>query len=121
MAFGKSGGGGRRVEKRVGAPMQALLITMSERNPALLLDISATGARLRAKNPPPSGTELFLQAGGVDVYARVAWQEGDSVGLAFESRIVGWDVEYLRANALRAGDREIAPAEKSRRVPGRVR
>lgn len=112
MAFGKSAGGGRREAKRVRAPMPALLITMSERHPALLFDISQTGARLRAKDPPRKGTELFLQAGGVDVYASVAWQNGDAVGLVFESEISAWDVEYLRANAMKPGKAAMSAAEK---------
>jgi hypothetical protein len=112
MAFGKSAGGGRRVAKRVQAPMPALLITMSDRHPALLFDISRTGARLRAKDPPPKGTELFLQAGGVDVYGQVAWRDGDAVGLLFDSEITDWDVEYLRANAMKAGKATLSAAEK---------
>jgi hypothetical protein len=112
MAFGKAAGGGRRGEKRVSAPMPALLITMSERHPALLFDISSTGARLRAKDPPAKGTELFMQAGGVDVYARVAWQRSDSVGLIFETAIGAWDVEYLRANSMKAGKAGMTAAEK---------
>ena len=92
--------------------MPALLITLSERHPALLFDISKTGARLVAKNPPRKGTELFLQAGGVDVYARVAWQNGDAVGLIFETEIDSWDVEYLRVNSLKAGKAKMTGAEK---------
>lgn len=102
MSFGKSGGGGRRGDRRVRAPIPALLITMSERHSAELLDISQSGARLRSKDPPGEGTELFLQVGGVDVYARVAWQDGPALGLVFETRIDPWDVEYLRANSLKA-------------------
>lgn len=112
MSFGKSGGGGRRATERVKAPMPALLITMSDRHPALLFDISRTGARLRAKDPPPKGTELFLQAGGVDVYAKVIWQKADAVGLVFETQITAWDVEYLRMNAMKAGKANMTAAEK---------
>ncbi len=102
MSFGRSGGGGRRGDSRVRAPIPALLITMSDRRSAVLLDISQSGARVRSKDPPGEGTELFLQVGGVDVYARVAWQDGTALGLVFETRIDAWDVEYLRANSRKA-------------------
>ena len=49
MTFGTRNGGGRRSAKRVDAPLPALLITMSNRHPALLFDISQTGAKLRPR------------------------------------------------------------------------
>lgn len=54
--FGKREGGGRRIVKRVDASLPALLITMSDRHPAVLSNISRTGALLHAKDAPPNGT-----------------------------------------------------------------
>jgi len=112
MAFGTRGGGGRRSVKRVDAPLPALLITMSERHPALLFNISQTGAKLRAKEAPAEGTELFLQVGTLDVYAHVAWQHGELCGLIFEREIGIWDVEQLRLEAEKGTSARLTAAQK---------
>lgn len=112
MAFGKCPGGGRRVAKRVPAPQPALLITMSDRHRALLFNISRTGALLRAEKVPAKGTELFLQVGPVDVYARVVWTQDDRCGLKFDEQIRDWDVELLNYEAGRGIKAKLHPAEK---------
>lgn len=99
MTFGKCQGGGRRLAKRVSAPQPAILITMSDRHRALLFNISRTGAMLCAEKIPSVGTELFLQVGEVDVYARVAWTDGDRCGFNFDEEIRDWDVELLQYEA----------------------
>ena len=112
MSFGRRAGGGRRAAERKGTPMPALLITMSDRHPAILFNISRTGAGLRAKNAPPKGTELFLQVGDLDVYARVAWQRGERCGLVFEHAIRAWDVEVLSCEAGKGTQARLTAAEK---------
>ncbi len=112
VSFGKQVGGGRRSTRRVDAPLPALLITMSERHPALLSNISQTGAKLRAKAAPAKGTELFLQVGTLDVYARVAWRRGEVCGLRFDRAIRSWDVEQLRMEAYKGTVANLSAAEK---------
>ena len=112
VAFGKQDGGGRRSAKRVLAPLPALLITMSDRHPALLFNISQTGARLRAKQAPPKGTELFLQVGGLDVYAHVVWSRGEQCGLEFQREINTFDLEMLRREGFKGADAGMSAAEK---------
>jgi hypothetical protein len=92
--------------------MPVLLITMSDRHPAILFNISQTGAGLRAKNAPPKGTELFLQVGSLDVYARVAWQRGEHCGLVFEREIRVWDVEVLACETSKGTQAKLTAAEK---------
>lgn len=92
--------------------MPALLITMSERHPAILFNISETGARLGAKDAPHKGTELFLQAGSLDMYARVIWTKGEECGLEFEAPIRAWDVEQLRYEAGKGTRARLTAAEK---------
>jgi hypothetical protein len=110
--FGKQDGGGRRGSKRIRAPLPALLITMSDRHPAILYNISQTGARLRAKNAPPEKTELFLQVASIDVYAQVVWRRGEECGLRFEDPIRPWDIEQLRAHATKGTEATLTAAEK---------
>ena len=112
MSFGRQTGGGRRLSKRVEAPLPALLITMSNRHPALLYNISQTGAQLRAKDAPAMGTELFLQVAGLDVYAHVVWTSGEECGLVFEREIRAWDVELLRTEACKGTQAKLTAAEK---------
>lgn len=112
MSFGKRQGGGRRSAKRVCASQPAILITMSDRHRALLFNISRTGAKLRAESPPSVGTELFLQVGDLDVYAKVVWRRGEECGLHFDHEIRDWDVERLNFEASRGGKATLMPAEK---------
>ena len=112
MSFGKQDGGGRRLARRVDAPLPAVLITMSDRHPALLFNISQTGALLRAKDAPTKGTELFLQVAGLDVYAHVVWTRGEECGLLFDREIRAWDVELLRTEATKGTEARLTAAEK---------
>ena len=112
MSFGKREGGGRRASRRVDAPLTALLITMADRHPALLFNVSQTGAKLRAMSAPPKGTELFLQVAGLDLYARVVWQRDELCGLEFEHEIRAWDVEQLRLEAQKGTLARLTASEK---------
>lgn len=112
MSFGKRGGGGRRLDKRVVAPLPALLVTMSERHPAILSDISETGARLRAKDTPRKGEELFLQVGGLEIYAHVIWTSGDHCGLKFSDPIHGFAVHQLSIEAAKGTGAGMTAAQK---------
>lgn len=109
--FGKQGGGGRRKSPRVDAPLPALLITMGDRHPAILYNISETGALLRARSAPAKGTELFLQVDSLDVYARVIWQRDEECGLEFETPIRRWDVEQLRVHAGKGTEARLTASE----------
>lgn len=111
-SFGKQSGGGRRSARRVQAPLPALLITMGDRHPAILYNISETGAHLRAKDAPSEKTELFLQVASLDVYARVVWKRGEECGLAFDDPIRAWDIELLRAQAEKGIEARLTAAEK---------
>jgi hypothetical protein len=112
MTFGKQSGGGRRKARRVDAALPALLITMGDRHPAILYNISETGALMRARNAPAKGTELFLQVDTLDVYARVIWKRGEECGLEFESPIRRWDVEQLRVRADKGTEARLTASEK---------
>lgn len=85
---------------------------MSDRHPAVLIDISGTGALLNAKDAPAQGTELFLQVGCLDVYAKVVWKEGERCGLKFENPIRPWDLEQLRSSASNGEKANLSAAEK---------
>jgi hypothetical protein len=110
--FGNQIGGGRRAAKREEAALPALLITMSDRHPAILYNISQSGARLRARNAPAKDTELFLQVASLDVYARVAWTSGEECGLEFENPIRSWEIKLLIQEAGKGPGLRLTAAEK---------
>jgi hypothetical protein len=110
--FGKRGGGGRRTSKRAEIPQPALLITMADRHRAMLLNISATGAMLRAENTPDVLSELFLQVGPIDVYAHVIWKRHNVCGLEFQPALDEWLVEKLRIESTSDGKAHLKPAER---------
>lgn len=112
VSFGKCGGGGRRNSKRLEIPEPALLITMADRHRALLLNISATGGKVRAERTPSVGSELFLQVGDIDVYARVIWERRHTCGLQFEPPLDDWLVEKLRIDSNGGGKAHLGAAEK---------
>lgn len=112
MDFGKRAGGGRRSAKRVDAPLPALLVTMSDRHRALLYDISSEGAHLRAQEPPPRGSELFLQVEGLEIYAQVIWRRGEHCGLKFDGPLPPYELHLLTIEAGKGTRAKLTPSQK---------
>jgi hypothetical protein len=50
----------------------------------VVIDISATGARLHVPSPPPPGRHGVLTWQGIDCPCRIAWTAKDSFGVAFD-------------------------------------
>ena len=50
-----------------------------------LLDISKTGARLRATDLPADGQELIALLGGLEAIATVIWHEAEQCGIQFDT------------------------------------
>lgn len=110
--FGKRGGGGRRELERVAAEWPALLVSLSERHPAILLEISTTGARVQVANPPKKFSEVFLVVDHINAYSRIVWRRGEICGLRFESEIDSFDVEQLRRRTSDPQEARLTPLEK---------
>jgi len=102
MKFGKRIGGGRRADDRITAPLMAVLTTRAKRHVAELVDISATGARLRGNDLPPHGDEVILAVDRVRVFSIVCWHDAGDCGLQFD--------EPLSQDALADVRREVAEA-----------
>lgn len=98
--------------KRIDTPLPALLITMGDRHPAILLDMSETGARLRAKDAPAKGTEVFLRVGSLDVYARVVWTRKEHCGIRFEQPVRPYDIHQISIEAGKGGRAGMTAAQK---------
>lgn len=96
-AFGKSKGGGRRAAPRANAPLVAIVTTLQGSHSAELVDVSATGARLRGPGLPEVGEELFVTVDQVVGFGEVAWSQGSERGLAFDPHLTSVEEEHLSA------------------------
>jgi len=100
--FGKRNGGGRRRAQREAAPSIAVFTTVTKSHPAVLVDISATGARLRTTDLPQFGEELMVNVESVRAFGCVAWVRGDQFGVAFDDALQPADVHKLRCRLSRS-------------------
>ena len=100
--FGKCEGGGRRSAARRPTPLIALVTTLHETRSAVVIDVSATGARLRGKNLPPKYADLFIHIEGVVTFGSVQWEDGDHRGIFFDEPLAPSDEAFLRKKASEA-------------------
>ena len=101
--FGRANGGGRRASLREHAPILVVYFTMSRSDTADLVNISATGARLRGDMLPDKGEELVMTMEGVRTYGSVVWSDDDECGVAFDRPLVPGSLQKLRHSVLLAG------------------
>lgn len=96
IAFGKASGGGRREDTREAAPLSVVLATVSRSYTAELVDLSATGARLRCPDIPAVGTEMFMTVGRIKTFCTVRWTKGGDCGVQFYEPLLQADVISVR-------------------------
>jgi hypothetical protein len=94
----------RRVYPRVPVALPAFLQTDGERLAVQLLDLSPGGAKLNCPARISVGTTVMLDCGSLGRAAVVRWQNGEFLGLCFDSELDARDVVALidRSNALAA-------------------
>lgn len=93
--FGVSQARGRRSVPRVKSPLMAVLSTPAGAYPSTLIDISRTGARVRGEHLPNVGEQAFFVADSVLAYGEIAWCEGDTCALEFDTPITAAEVQRL--------------------------
>ena len=94
--FGKRVGGGRRSASREQLPLPAVVSTINERHGVELVDLSATGARLRGPDLPPAGEALWVKIDTLSRFGLVAWSDADECGIAFDVPVRGHELARLR-------------------------
>lgn len=99
--FGKRSGGGRRTAQRETAPAVAVFTTVTNSHGAVLVDLSATGARLRSAEVPDVGEELMITVEMIRSFGCVAWVRGDQFGVSFDDPLDPQDVQQLRGKLSR--------------------
>lgn len=94
----------RRVYPRVSVALPAFLQVKGARHAVHLLDVSAGGAKLNCSVSLASGTAVQLDCGTVAREGVIRWQNGEQLGLAFDSPLDERSVAALidRSTALAA-------------------
>ena len=77
----------RRRAPRAAVSLEASVVTMSEYIYFELVDLSATGAKMRGPAPPPLGKTALFRLGGFQTLCRVAWADGECCGVRFDEHI----------------------------------
>lgn len=92
----------RRASPRVTVALPAFLQAGGERHAVQLLDVSAGGAKLNCPANLASGTAVVLDCGTLGRTAVVRWQNGEILGLCFDSELDAREVNALinRSSAL---------------------
>ena len=102
-AFGKASGGGRRTDTRATAPLMVLISTLARTSEAVLVDLSATGARVTGIDLPPEGEELFFSVLKIKTVAVVRWRSATECGLQFYEPLPQDEVISVRREVARGG------------------
>jgi len=107
--FGKRDGGGRRNSARLAAPLPALLSSTLSSRTAILEDVSCTGARLQATDPPSLGEEILIKVERLTLFGKVVWSKGGECGVRFDQPLTRGEVLLLSKNADAACFRGLSP------------
>jgi hypothetical protein len=94
----------RRLYPRAEVALPAFLQADGERHSVHLLDVSAGGAKLNCAMRIATGAAVVLDCGTLARSAIVRWQNGDLLGLCFDSELGAREVSALinRSSALAA-------------------
>ena len=92
----------RRSYPRVPVALPAFLQANGERHSAQLLDLSSGGAKLNCRVSLPIGTAVIVDCGTIGRGAVVRWQNGNQLGIRFDSELGDREVSELaeRSKAL---------------------
>ena len=101
-AFGKRQGGGRRAAPRENLPLIAVFTTRTRSHAARLVDLSATGARLKGDDLPPPDEDLILAVENVSAYGVVKWRRLGFCGIEFDAPLPPLAVHSLERAVLTA-------------------
>lgn len=95
-AFGRKFGGGRRSAVREKLPLPAVVSTLETSVVAELVDLSATGARLRGDHLPLVGALVSLKLDCVHAFGSIAWVRGEECGVSFDASLANFELNRLR-------------------------
>jgi len=101
----------RRIYPRVPLALPAFLQVNEERHAVHLLDLSAGGAKLNCSVSLSVGTAVILDCGTFGSGAVVRWQNGDLLGLCFDSELDAREVSALASRSRALAARMASPPQ----------
>lgn len=112
--FGKriDGVDGRRSAVREPMLLSAAILTLNRSFSAIVVNVSATGARLRGCGDVGQGDDLWIKVGVVDVLATVAWADEGLCGVTFDVALNDADLDHLRREAKNTLVTRLTPEER---------
>lgn len=114
LKFGKriDGIGGRRLAVREPVLLAASVLTLARARCATVVNVSATGARLRGCGDVAVGEDLWVKVGIIDCLSNVAWRKGDLCGITFDEPLDDDDLRHLRCEAKNTLVMRMSPEER---------
>ncbi|MEY4239239.1 MAG: hypothetical protein RL339_1840 [Pseudomonadota bacterium] len=88
---------GRRANPRLRLLLPAELVTLDGQGPAVLENLSATGARISSRFVLRQGASCVLRLPGMELFADVAWCAQGRCGLIFEHPLSQAQLLAMRA------------------------
>lgn len=80
--------------------MRAAMMTTTDTVSVDLLDLSASGAKLRGSNLPAAGQEVLVLLGRLEAFGSVVWREEDQCGVRFDVPLSESAVSIVEAEGL---------------------
>ena len=105
------GVGGRRRASRGSVLLPASVQTIGTYQTIELINISATGAKLRGSALPDEGKVILLRAGPFDLFGEIVWRRRDLCGIHFDEPLVDGDLDRIRRDG-KVASIGMSPAEK---------
>ena len=112
MSFGRKLGGGRRNRQRMPMQVAASITAIENYGTAVLVDVSATGAKLSGTDLPRQGQDVWIRVGNVDVLATVMWSRDDQCGVTFDVPLNPNELLHLGGESKKARITSINLAQK---------
>jgi PilZ domain len=112
--FGKriDGVDGRRSAIREPMLLSAAILTLNRSFSAIIVDVSATGARLGGCREVSQGDDLWIKVGVIDALATVVWAEEGQCGVTFDAALSDADLDHLRKEAKNTLVTRLTPQER---------
>jgi len=101
----------KRKAERSSAGVVADVQTPASREPVTIVDISASGARLKSSNYPPSRQDVQLNVNGLAVFGSIVWRRDNLFGLRFDQALNEYSPEEIQ-EAVKTAEAERDPFDR---------
>jgi hypothetical protein len=95
----------RREGPRYRVLLVAKLVTTTDEQPVKIRDISTWGAMVEGGKLFSKGTDLILQRGATEIFAKVSWNNGRRCGLEFDDALSAAELtDFIKQSAKTAAE-----------------